>query len=255
MKNFLTFNAIFSFTSKLFCLLGLIYHTSQLFGEYLQGKTVVNIEIERKFNYTLPAITICYPYSISFKKISQLNEEYKENYATYLGHLLVYSTNQSEFDLVKMRNIYRSVINDVIKQINNFSLNINQVFNEYSIDLHDEQGNKLLSLLLNRIDVTDKVGHPIESFEINKHRGGQWKIPKCFTYFSALDKFWRKTKMPSMEIYLTLNYSLIDIPFKGLSEVMFAIHSPNTLPDLNGENFEYLLLNNSYISTYSLPQN
>ena len=252
MKNILTFNGIFSLTSKLFCLFGLIYQSLQLFDGYWQGKTVVNIEIERKFNFTLPAITICYPYSISFKKISQLNEKYQDIYNTYLGHLLNYSFNKSVLDLDKMRRIYHSVINEVFEQINNFSLNINQVFRNYSIDLHNDQGGKLLKMMFNRIDVTDQIGHPIESYEINKDHYREWRNEKCFTYFSALDKTWRKTYMQILEIYISLNYSLIDIPLKEPSEITFAIHSPNTLSNLNDENYEYLSLGYPYIATYSL---
>ena len=252
MKNILIFNAIFILTSRLFCLLGLIYHTSQLFDGYWQGKTVVNIKIERDLNYTLPAITICYPYSISFKKISQLNEKYQDSYNTYLGHLFNNSFYKSNFDLVKMRNIYHSVINEVFEQINNFSLNINQVFNNYSIDLNNDQGDTILKIMFNRFDVTNKIGHPIESFEINKNHFGEWKNEKCFTYFSSLDKTWRKTYMDISEIYVSLNYSLIDFPLNEPSKVSFAIHSPNALPNMNDENFEYLSMGHSYTSTYSL---
>ena len=245
--------SIYKIVTRLLCFLGLLFNATDLLREYWQGETSVSILIERKINNTLPAITLCYPYSISFKKISQLNDKYQNSYNAYLGHLFNHSFDGSAFDLVQMRNIYHIVINEVFEQINNFSLNINQVFNNYSIDLHNDQGDKLIKIMFNRNDVTDIIGNPIESFEINKDHFGKWKNEKCFTYFSALDATWRKSYVQISEIHITLNYSLIQFPFKEPSKVMFAMHSPNTLPNLNDENFEYLSMDHhSYICTYSL---
>ena len=77
------FNKIFKYLSGLFCVLGLFYHSTELLVEYLQGKTIVSIDVYRKTNQTLPAITICYPFLISIEKISKINENYNKFFQDY----------------------------------------------------------------------------------------------------------------------------------------------------------------------------
>src|ERR1700744_6493654 len=97
-------NSIMKITFTLICLGGLIYQTFQLFSEYMSGKTVVRIEVGRVFNDTLPAITICYPFFLSFKKLSKMDLEYNKEYENYLD---VLKTNRSSPEL---KEIYDNVI-------------------------------------------------------------------------------------------------------------------------------------------------
>ena len=202
--NFPEYKTFFNFISKFLCLFGLIYQTSGILKAFLQGKTVVNIEIDRKVNNTLPAITICYPYSISFEKISKLNDVYQEQYGTYLGYSLNYSLTKSEVWQSKMIFIYREVVNDIFEQINNFSLDINQVFTNFSIDFENDQGERMIVIGSNMENFTDMIGHPIESVKIDKTPFGEWKTEKCFTFFSALDKRYRDSNFHLGSIYTTL---------------------------------------------------
>ena len=258
--NFPEYKTIFSYSSKLLCLLGLIYQTAGILDAYLQGETLVNIEIEMKINNTLPAITICFPYSLSFKKLSQLNDVYQEQYDTYLEYsenlTLGKNSSTNETDWQKMmQDIYDEVINDVFDQINNFSLDINQVFNIYSIEFekdHDKYENRRMIVIgFNKENLTDEIGPPIELININKNQFGEWKTEKCFTYFSALDKKWRNSNIHHDAIYATLYFNEVDINLNKFEEFKFAIHSPNTIIELNDENFEYMSLNKSITVTYS----
>ena len=73
-----------------------------------------------------------------------------------------------------------------------------------------------------------KLMDPIESL-VNHDQGFQ----KCFTFFSFLQEEWRNIKMKfdRISIYIYLTYRTM--PIYPTPEFKFAIHSPNTLPDLD----------------------
>ena len=83
----ITENLFLKVIITLFCTGGLTYHTFQLFNEYMRGKSVVRIEVGRVLNDTLPSITICYPYFISFEKLSKIDQDYYTEYEKYLDIL------------------------------------------------------------------------------------------------------------------------------------------------------------------------
>ena len=74
---------IYKLVSFLLCLSGLLYQWSQLFSQYLSGKTVVNMEVKREVYDNLPAFTFCFPYILSLEAIAKLDDESKRNYEEY----------------------------------------------------------------------------------------------------------------------------------------------------------------------------
>ena len=65
------------------CMTGFLYQSHLLFDEFISGKTVVNINIGREDNETLPAITICLPHFFSIDKISRKFTNLEELYKNY----------------------------------------------------------------------------------------------------------------------------------------------------------------------------
>ena len=253
--NFPKYDTIFSYASKLLCLFGLIYQTSDLLDAYLQGKTVVNIEIERQINTTLPAITICYPYSISFEKIGQLNEVYQERYEAFLGHSknFTFLPKKIWHEAIwqkNMKDIYNELVKDVFKRINNLSLDVNQVFVNCSIDNENEQGDKMITIGFNMENMTEHFDY-IENVKIDKDINGEWQTEKCFTFFSALDKKWRNSNSQDETIYANLVFPVNDVGLNKHRTIKVALHSPNTFLELNDRNFEILDLNSTFTITYT----
>ena len=69
------------------CITGFIYQVYSIFDQYMLGKTVVNIEVKRLKDQTLPAITVCIAYrdyillSLSkLRKLTMFNQEYYQDY-------------------------------------------------------------------------------------------------------------------------------------------------------------------------------
>ena len=112
----LKYNSVLKIVSSIFCFIGLTYHSSQLFTNYLQGKTIVKIDVNIASNQTLPGLTICYQYLLSFEKLSNLDDYYKEQYGLYQRLL---SETSEKFIENNSRFLYESVVNDVLDKINN----------------------------------------------------------------------------------------------------------------------------------------
>ena len=231
----------FKFLSSLICFIGLLYHTTQLLSEYWQGKTIVSIEIERKVNNTLPAITICYPYALSFEKISLLDQKYMKLYKLYLFHLNEFKINDSAGSFREMLKIYSEVKLNIIKRIQNNELVLNEMILNYSIDMDVSQSIRGKE---NRIS-QDIIGMPLESFHLEQNNA----IGKCFTFFSSLQKRWQDylTNFKYFTIIIKKNLTLV--PFgNGL---LLSVHSPNTLPELSIDDFKHVFFKKGYIITFS----
>ena len=99
--------------------------------EYWQGGTSVNIQIEKKINNTLPAITICLPWGLSFQKLSKL-DEFENPYTIYLNQLEKYENGSKEAQ-DEMINIYKNVTDNVAFKILNNQLDLIDVVTEYSL--------------------------------------------------------------------------------------------------------------------------
>ena len=69
--------------SSLICSAGLIYQLSQLFSQYLSGKTVVNVEVKKEINDNFPAFTICFPFAYSMQSLDNYHEDYEQDYQAY----------------------------------------------------------------------------------------------------------------------------------------------------------------------------
>ena len=98
------------------CLTGFLYQTFLLLEDYMSGKTVVTLNIERLRNESLPAFTLCIENFASFEKITQNSQEFRElyfNYTEILNKLNARTHNQSGLDdeeKIELERIYKQAI-------------------------------------------------------------------------------------------------------------------------------------------------
>ena len=77
------------------CLCGLVYQTVILYSEYMSGNTVVNIQVDRILNETIPAITVCFDAFASMERVSQLSPHLTNLSQHYINERYRFLNNQS----------------------------------------------------------------------------------------------------------------------------------------------------------------
>ena len=237
---------IFKLSIRLFCVLGLIFHSSQLFYEYWQGKTIVNIKIDRSQNTTLPGITVCYARLFSFEKLSHLDQFYYEQYQKYLELLNISQVNETNVQ-DQLRLIYNNVIANVLDKVNNRIFDLKNIIQNYTLDFKEN----VVKIALNGRNESrlNTDNDPVESFVILYD--DKFVIDKCFTFFSALNKKWRIFKNYTKYIYIRVINDDKIFPLGYYQNIYLSLHSPNTLPDANGGNYHFLTMGKVYTIKYS----
>ena len=108
--------------SIVLCNAGLFYQIYILGKDYFEGLTVVNLRIGRIYNETLPAITVCYPELLSFKKVASLNEDWQNHFDAYVK--VVDKINHGEINLTiteinqiisKYDDIYIRIVGELLE--------------------------------------------------------------------------------------------------------------------------------------------
>ena len=265
------------FLLTIICIIGLFYQTIQLLNQFLSGKTVVNIEIGRRVDAPLPAITICYPLPYSVLRISKLSPNLKLLSESYekLNHDLVYTNwstgNSNAIKLMSdMNSIYlgnmRNELRDLISK-NNGSFYFDQISLpfKYINTIYSKEINKLVEIqifgsfdrssLNNELYLESKFiiklyynGTPIESIVPIFNDD----VRKCFTFFSSLQKQWRNFQMNLENMKLSFNINNQLFPFFFRNKIFIAVHSPNTLPDFTlATQFKTIELNGDYSLFYA----
>ena len=79
----LKFAFIFKIISSFICSAGLLFQLTELFSEYLTGKTVVNVKVKKEIYDNFPAFTICFPRIFSLEAFAKHFEDYKQDYEIY----------------------------------------------------------------------------------------------------------------------------------------------------------------------------
>ena len=235
--------------STLLCMSGLIYQCTQLLSQYISRQSVVNIEIKREINANLPAITICYPYLISFERITkyypkETQEEYKK-YKNLFEYMRINRTLIKTYQ-DEMIKIYTDIVENVYSN-NDFiqADTIMHIFENLSLTLVHELSKKSIIIDIKAhmdVELTNSselkkdnlmyqyIGHPIESIDPSR-------MKKCFTYFSHIKKEWRKIAIDLDYIDIVVNMQTEWFPLSMLDKFHIAIHSAKTIPELKMMNF------------------
>ena len=253
------------------CFCGFLYQTFELFSDYMSGKTVVSLEVGRKSTEALPAITLCTKNVLGFLNIAKNYPEMRHDVNSYRS--LINQFNRERFGPKKSiskqwENDYLQEFASIYKRIeSNFDL---PSFTQYEImknlSIRNIKGretyvfNWLVGMInhqnkwkfihtysdKNRI-INKTLPDPIESIIMNIDEQNGLEVKKCFTFFSALQKFWRNftVKMSLAEIHMRSDYMWMPDHF------YFSMHSPNTLPSMTKENFIKLSTVKSHVIYFS----
>ena len=79
------------------CLFGFSYHGSQLFSDYMSGKTIVSLSVGRLQNESIPSLTLCLPYFLSMRKSSHYNSTFANIFQDYKKIIDEYGNNYSKY--------------------------------------------------------------------------------------------------------------------------------------------------------------
>ena len=98
------------------CSTGLMINTIQLIGDFMSGRTVVNIEYETdKFN-EIPGITVCYPYTYSIKGIMEKcppSNSFDQEFLTNVSNIKKYLADGGDiWDLKNDTESFNKVLSD-----------------------------------------------------------------------------------------------------------------------------------------------
>ena len=188
--------------------LGLIYQTWPIYQTYLNGNTVVNVDISDNFDY-FPTFTICYDrifnlhslpvYNATFKKmydelLSYIHEDYGiKEYRNY--------SNISNETLMKLTKIYDTFENEAYKWFidgNHSNIDPVELFDNITIPFYrlvnEDQQSAIKVQLFTDIGLLSLTPmpevRPIESIMNLQHspHGLDYEshCGKCFTFFSDL---------------------------------------------------------------------
>ena len=250
--------------SFLFCVIGLFYHTFELVYQYWQGKTVVSIKVGRLSDETFPAISLCYPYALSFQKLAKINVKYQALFEKYLV-VLDKKYEDEEQKQYELMSIYKILKQDINRRIENKQLDFVDVLRNFSVNIDDYENDDMIKIKfedllhlewLNNISGTDKnegLLKPVESYDITgPGPDGTWFSGKCFTYFSALEQKWRTVRKSIKYLKIIVKYDTRAFPIFTKVNFNFAIHSPNTLPCMSSGVCmnDFLTLKKSYLVKY-----
>ena len=211
----------------LLSLVGFIYQSILLLLQYNGGKTVVAIKVDKIGFGQMPAITICYPMSISFKTLSELYPEFKSDYDIYNN--IINSINDTDYDnktlnllleAIFVKGIELSFIAMNTTSVSEIFNNSLEFINENNIskeNISDESLNKKIKYKIEakvkgwRINEKNiqklysiEDNDPIESI-VAKY--GRFPPRKCFTFFNQFKHLWRNFLINMKSFYFTINYN------------------------------------------------
>ena len=242
MDNNNTFIKIICFAISV---IGLGLHSTQLFGQYMSGKTVINMEVGRRYEDTLPGITICYPIALSMKRTAKLNDNTMTYYEVYDKLINKLDKNFTEKNLEYVKDELQILQNKTNYELEKWQGSMLDYFDNYTVDHNQitmEEDNKIHQGKWIEDDKSRLI-KPIESYV---HFGTQQS--KCFSYFTMLQKEWRSFLTSFTMIILAIDHG---VPYRSLvlyDRFYISFHSPNFLPDLiiPGENFMEFWLGQDY---------
>ena len=209
------------------------------------------MEVGRRYEDTLPGITICYPIAMSMKRTAQLNEKtrkYYEEYDKLIKELRANFTRKNLKDKLDRLLFLQTKTNQELEKTKGYSML--EYFDIYTID--DRQ------IIFREDDMIDEGNwtdgdqsypiKPIESFVLFHSQQS-----KCFSYFNRLQKYWRRFLTSFRMLRITIDHG---VPYHSMAltnRLYFSIHSPNILPDLivPGENFIELKFGYDYDMGFS----
>ena len=244
----------------------LIYQITLLTKQYLSGKTVVSLYVGRLHNVALPAFTICTPNILSMEKASRMRPEFSKIYQEYeeLNDQLKYLPNHNPENSSESKRIIREMnklYHQVNKQIDLSTIPVYEILNNWTVSFDKkyiffemlfEGVYRNGSEIKTKFNTDEIQLNPIESLKLKWSLWGEIQTFECFTFFSSLNEQWRDFQMNLDRITIMELMSHYKwIPPTERDTFYFAVHSPNTIPDLTDENFVEIRNDHFYLFYYS----
>lgn len=218
---------------SLLCLTGFVYQTKCLFDQYVNGKTIINLEIDLVRNYSMPALTIC-PGGLDLVKLSKLDLSYNQEYKQFLK-----LTDKIKFGVINdtvsqaMASMNANLTMNLVSMVNNAAINSVDILRMYTVDDQNIEIDMVLATLsdseyLDRFNeiVQDHSYRPLERMFLYPNN----RVLKCFTYFSELDPFWKAVRLDSFKLLIKVLLNTSINYYTTRSEIAIAYHSPNIVP-------------------------
>ena len=264
IKNYLSLEKFIMIILLLLSLCGLIYQVQIIYVKFMSGKTIARIEINRQYNQNLPTITLCLPELFSMERAAQFEPGLIQVNEIYQDLLEISSEKAFELYQETFKNYSE-------KELKNNGLDMNVLFNNLSIIYKVLNGDPWLQFELYgyiskenvpsdlnvQIRKTDLVysyfGDPFETIAVH-YEFNDPQTFKCFTIFSAAQKQWRnfQAKLDLIKIIIEMNLLKTSFPI-STKYYYLSIHSPNHLPELDGER-EFKLLKFKDVTTITFSQ-
>ena len=240
-KNVKRFFQSFFMVASLF---GFIYQVSIIYDQYMSGRTIINLEIGKKTDKSMPAITICFHGLFSMERVAKYDPEFREKNKTYWD-IIVSKKYSSEEKLVITYQFYESTFQNYINEnLKTKGLNMNELFDKMSLKYSALTGEKMIQFSIhgnNDNIYSDKEfeNDPVETISIFQEEQDIEYIScrKCLTFFSYAQKEWRNFQGQFNYINISKFLNLIHIRSMPLKYIVISIHSPNYLPEFNTKDF------------------
>ena len=223
-------------------LIGFLYQTKVLLDDYLRGETQVTIIIGPQDDI-IPGLSFC---TFDYYRFTALYKS--QNYHRTASE---YSFNMSKYNL--SQEVWEEKFLEFTK---NYVENLN-VSEKFALDILNDQavfinGPISMQIIMTGYIKDNKTGASIlkniflgpESMNLNVdsmnfNGSPRIKTAKCFTFFSWVFEKWKnlKFKISKIEFYIVPIEGYWYLNSKMFKEIYFSIHSPNTIPYLNFENF------------------
>ena len=212
---------------NLLCFFGFVYQSYHLYSGYMNGKTVVNIKVEKIVNQTLPGFTICYPSYYSAEKIDDRNDsilrQLKQNYLDNKDLEEKLRNNNHSFtdkqNMIKMKMKIQNRIDLSLSKINTmkFFEKITLPFTCKNQDLIQFNAIGLITgsngdMIKNKHGYISYIGQPLESLALFERE----ELGKCFTSI-------RRVYVRVLEIFVVIDLFIIFTNSVGLSSIQNRI--------------------------------
>ena len=244
----------FDMSLSMMCLIGFSYQSYYLFGEFMSGKTVVNIQIGQKLD-GIPAISVMLG-SVSLEKFTSYSKVFKRMHRNYT-RLVNLSQNSSMYK-VRAGHLYFQAHDEVLKQLQQDNIKVGQLFYNYTADCRTKDNGKRihakLSLVANlKLKVTEKVNRNKEFILHDDPDASlilESRLWKWYTIFSEIHRSWSDVSNNFTQIVIKIDYDINSWPLMYNPNGLI-LHSPDDLPLVDRGKIKMLNSNTFYMGQYS----
>ena len=254
-------------TIIIICVCGLFYQLWPICQTYINGNTVVNIEVNVDFDY-IPSFTLCYDKVFNLDSVKSYDSKIKKGYENLLSYIEQVSSNNyvyknyeniSEEKLINITKLYLELemkANKLYRMKSQSNFDPRELFDNFTIQFHKDDDEETITLItivnvINQRSVYyNTTIKPIESIIKNEllilYPIRKTFIGKCFTFFSDLKPNWKSYKSGKSNLIIYLKFPINWFQLSTKREVIFFMHSSNRM-------FEHLKFENYFIlSPYSI---